>query len=189
MIVTTPWVASRDVSLHCQVSDVTGMVSVFCRSESIVSHHRFDSIKSDGNIVAADQFFLSHVDCDNKVRWKYFTCWLRTKIFWSDRAWYACFVLQEEIIRLENQQQALLFSDNQTVCPQEISSVSRQGNKWFSIMWHDDPLSKAIVALTPIEAVTIHVYDSRDIYKLRTTAIPSHHCPGKGIGQSEHNIH
>lgn len=30
-------------------------------------HDRFDSIKSDGNIVAADQFFLSHVDCDNKV--------------------------------------------------------------------------------------------------------------------------
>ena len=22
------------------------------------------------------------------------------------------------------------------------------------------------------------MYDSRDIYKLRTTAVPSHHCPG-----------
>ena len=37
---------------------------------------------------------------------------------------------------------------------------------------------KAIVALNPNEAKTIHVYDSRDIYKLRTTTIPSHHCPG-----------
>ena len=42
----------------------------------------------------------------------------------------------------------------------------------------DASVSQAIVALTPNEAVTIHVYDSRDIYKLRTTAIPSHHCPG-----------
>ena len=32
--------------------------------------------------------------------------------------------------------------------------------------------------MTPNEAQTIHVYDSRDIYKLRTTTIPSHHCPG-----------
>ena len=29
---------------------------------------RFDCIKSEGNIVAADQFFLSHVDCDNRVQ-------------------------------------------------------------------------------------------------------------------------
>ena len=40
-----------------------------------------------------------------------------------------------------------------------------------------EPL-KAIVALNPDEARTIHVYDSQDIYKLRTTAIPSNHCPG-----------
>ena len=39
-------------------------------------------------------------------------------------------------------------------------------------------LLQAIVALHPNEAKTIHVYDSRDIYKLRTTAVPSHHCPG-----------
>ena len=32
--------------------------------------------------------------------------------------------------------------------------------------------------MNPNEARTVHVYDSRDIYKLRTTAIPSHHCPG-----------
>ena len=38
--------------------------------------------------------------------------------------------------------------------------------------------AQAIVALQLNEARTIHVYDSRDIYKLRTTAIPSHHCPG-----------
>ena len=37
---------------------------------------------------------------------------------------------------------------------------------------------QAIVALTPNESQVIHVYDSRDIYKLRTTTIPSHHCPG-----------
>ena len=37
---------------------------------------------------------------------------------------------------------------------------------------------KAIVALNPNEAKTIHVYDSKDIYKLQTTAIPSNHCPG-----------
>ena len=37
---------------------------------------------------------------------------------------------------------------------------------------------QAIVALQPSEARTIHVYDSRDIYKLRTTSVPSHHCPG-----------
>ena len=40
-----------------------------------------------------------------------------------------------------------------------------------------EPL-KAIVALNPNEAATLHVYDSQDIYKLRTTAIPSNHCPG-----------
>ena len=40
-----------------------------------------------------------------------------------------------------------------------------------------EPL-KAIVALNPNEAKTIHVYDSQDIYKLQTTAIPSNHCPG-----------
>ena len=28
---------------------------------------RFDSIKSEGSTVAADQFFLSHADCDNRV--------------------------------------------------------------------------------------------------------------------------
>ena len=34
------------------------------------------------------------------------------------------------------------------------------------------------MALNPNEAKTIHVYDSKDIYKLKTTAIPSNHCPG-----------
>ena len=34
------------------------------------------------------------------------------------------------------------------------------------------------MALNPNEAKTIHVYDSKDIYKLNTTAIPSNHCPG-----------
>ena len=34
------------------------------------------------------------------------------------------------------------------------------------------------MALNPNEAKTIHVYDSQDIYKLQTTAIPSNHCPG-----------
>ena len=34
------------------------------------------------------------------------------------------------------------------------------------------------MALTPNEAKTLHVYDSKDTYKLRTTAIPSNHCPG-----------
>ena len=33
----------------------------------ILYFSRFDCIKSEGNIVAADQFFLSHVDCDNRV--------------------------------------------------------------------------------------------------------------------------
>ena len=28
---------------------------------------RFDSLKSEGSTVAADQFFLSHADCDNRV--------------------------------------------------------------------------------------------------------------------------
>ena len=37
---------------------------------------------------------------------------------------------------------------------------------------------KTIVGLVPNEPRTIHVYDSCDIYKLRTTAIPSNHCPG-----------
>ena len=32
-----------------------------------VSISRFDSLKSEGSIVAADQFFLSHADCDNRV--------------------------------------------------------------------------------------------------------------------------
>ena len=32
-----------------------------------VSIVRFDSLKSEGSIVAADQFFLSHADCDNRV--------------------------------------------------------------------------------------------------------------------------
>ena len=43
-----------------------------------------------------------------------------------------------------------------------------------------EPL-KAIVALNPNEAKTIHVYDSQDIYKLQTTAIPSNHCPGSAL--------
>ena len=34
------------------------------------------------------------------------------------------------------------------------------------------------MALNPNDAKTIHVYDSKDIYKLNTTAIPSNHCPG-----------
>ena len=34
------------------------------------------------------------------------------------------------------------------------------------------------MTLAPGEPRTIHVYDGRDIFKLRTTAIPSHHCPG-----------
>ena len=34
------------------------------------------------------------------------------------------------------------------------------------------------MALNSNEAKTIHVYDSKDIYKLNTTAIPSNHCPG-----------
>ena len=34
------------------------------------------------------------------------------------------------------------------------------------------------MALNPNEATTLHVYDSKDIYKLKTTAIPSNHCPG-----------
>ena len=38
--------------------------------------------------------------------------------------------------------------------------------------------TQAIVTLAPGEPRTIHVYDGRDIFKLRTTAIPSHHCPG-----------
>ena len=34
------------------------------------------------------------------------------------------------------------------------------------------------MVLNPNDAKTIHVYDSKDIYKLNTTAIPSNHCPG-----------
>ena len=34
------------------------------------------------------------------------------------------------------------------------------------------------MTLAPGEPRTIHVYDGRDIFKLRTTAVPSHHCPG-----------
>merc|ERR1719232_1680044 len=106
---------------------------------------RFDSIKSDGNIVAADQFFLSHVDCDNRIGLDTLALFCKKKSYGTriNNKLYCSQITKQFVLK-----KFPLFPDN------------------------------AIVSLTPNEAQTIHVYDSRDIYKLRTTTIPSHHCPG-----------
>ena len=37
---------------------------------------------------------------------------------------------------------------------------------------------RCITSLTPHEPHLLHVYDGRDMFRLRVTGIPSHFCPG-----------
>ena len=37
---------------------------------------------------------------------------------------------------------------------------------------------RCITSLTPHEPHLVHVYDGRDMFRLRVTGIPSHFCPG-----------
>ena len=37
---------------------------------------------------------------------------------------------------------------------------------------------RCITSLTPHEPHLVHVYDGRDMFRLRVTGVPSHFCPG-----------